>query len=115
MQAGMALPQGVAYATGQQMSLTLEQQQHIQHQMQQQQQMHQQIQQQLQQLQLNPQQPPTQSSPQPPKDQDARSITSEQPRELGRLDTLPASLSASRQSFRMAMGNSSNEFFVDVM
>ena len=36
-------------------------------------------------------------------------------RELGRLDSIPANLSASRQSFRMAMGNTSNEFFVDVM
>ena len=31
------------------------------------------------------------------------------------IDSMPASLSASRQSFRMAMGNTSNEFFVDVM
>jgi len=38
-----------------------------------------------------------------------------QQREMGRLDSMPASLSASRQSFRMAMGNTSNEFFVDVM
>ena len=36
-------------------------------------------------------------------------------RELGRLDTIPREMSASKQSFRMAMGNSSNEFFVDVM
>lgn len=35
-----------------------------------------------------------------------------QSRELG---SVPANLSASRQSFRMAMGNTSNEFFVDVM
>merc|ERR1719450_128699 len=32
-----------------------------------------------------------------------------------RLDNMPPNLSASRQSFRMAMGNTSNEFFVDVM
>merc|ERR1712080_535066 len=32
-----------------------------------------------------------------------------------RLENMPANLSASRQSFRMAMGNTSNEFFVDVM
>ena len=32
-----------------------------------------------------------------------------------RLQSMPADMSASRQSFRMAMGNTSNEFFVDVM
>ena len=48
--------------------------------------------------------------------QNNNQVTQSEPqRELGRLDTMPASMSASRQSFRMAMGNSSNEFFVDVM
>jgi len=57
-----------------------------------------------------PQQPPMlpQQPPLSPQQQ-------QQLRELGRLDTMPSNMSASRQSFRMAMGNSSNEFFVDVM
>ncbi|NP_001274723.1 segment polarity protein dishevelled homolog DVL-3-like [Hydra vulgaris] len=46
------------------------------------------------------------------KGENARNNTS---REFGRLDTIPREISASKQSFRMAMGNSSNEFFVDVM
>ncbi|XP_066928150.1 segment polarity protein dishevelled homolog DVL-3-like [Clytia hemisphaerica] len=112
----MVMPPGVAYSAAP-VGLTPEQQQHIQVQMHQQQQMHHQIQQQLQQLQLQSPaqtpQPPPAGSPQPP--QDGTRTPAEQHRELGRLDTLPASLSASRQSFRMAMGNSSNEFFVDVM
>lgn len=122
----MQLPQGVAYAPAP-IALTPEQQHHLHQQMQQQQQMHQQIQQQLQQLQLST--PPPGALPQSPSDgsqhqipppspqqqQPPSTAQDQQPRELGRLDTLPASLSASRQSFRMAMGNSSNEFFVDVM
>lgn len=68
-------------------------------------------QQQLQQhLQQQQQQHQQQAGQQP-----ATTQPGEQPRELGRLDTLPANMSASRQSFRMAMGNTSNEFFVDVM
>jgi len=60
--------------------------------------------------QMLPQQPPMlpQQPPLSPQQQ-------QQLRELGRLDTMPSNMSASRQSFRMAMGNSSNEFFVDVM
>ena len=125
-------PAGMAYATvpphpqhmQQQPMLTPEQQQQIHHQMQQQQQMHQQIQQQLQQLTLQPPLTPQPGmSPQPPADHpqqqqqqhDPQQQQPPPPRELGRLDTLPASMSASRQSFRMAMGNTSQDFFVDVM
>lgn len=88
------------------------QQLHIQQQQQMQQQLHHQ-QQQLQQQPLQPSQLPQPQQQQPlPQPQQQQQ---DQPRELGRLDTLPSSISASRQSFRMAMGNTSNEFFVDVM
>lgn len=39
----------------------------------------------------------------------------QQQQQASNLESMPSSLTASRQSFRMAMGNSSNEFFVDVM